>query len=158
MPDLESLLARLIKGRVDFIVVGGFAAIAHGVTLLTEYIDICCPFSIENLLALQAALRDLHPVHRLTPARWPLELTAESCQGLRNLYLDTDFGQLDCLSNVRGLGEYDKVKEHGVELLLEEGSCRVLSLDALIIAKEMMGRTRDKMAVQQLRAIKERLK
>ena len=35
MPELESLLDRLIQGRVQFSVVGGFAAVAHGVTCIT---------------------------------------------------------------------------------------------------------------------------
>jgi hypothetical protein len=67
MPELESLLERLTRARVEFVVVGGFAAVAHGVTLLTEDIDICCRLGPENLLRIQASLADLHPVHRLTP-------------------------------------------------------------------------------------------
>jgi hypothetical protein len=40
MPDLESLLERLVRNRVAFVVVGGFAAVAHGVSLLTERVSI----------------------------------------------------------------------------------------------------------------------
>ena len=53
MPELESLLGRLIQGRVQFSVVGGFAAMAHGVTLLTQDIDICLQLTKENLFRLQ---------------------------------------------------------------------------------------------------------
>ena len=56
MPALESLLDRLIQGRVQFCIVGGFAAMAHGVTLLTQDLDICLPFSTENLFRLQNTL------------------------------------------------------------------------------------------------------
>ena len=100
MPDLESLLSRLIQREVEFVVVGGFAAVAHGVSLPTQDIDVCCRFTAENLLKLQEALADLHPVHRMVPSRPPLQLTPETCAGLRNLYLDTDWGQLDCLSEI----------------------------------------------------------
>ena len=52
MPDLESLLARLIDGRVRFVVVvvGGVAAVVHGVSLVTQDLDVCCPFTVGNLL------------------------------------------------------------------------------------------------------------
>ncbi len=156
MPDLESLLERLTRARVAFVIVGGFAAVAHGVSLLTEDVDVCCRFSPANLMKLQAALADLHPVHRMTPARLPLSLTAQSCTGLKNLYLDTDYGQLDCLSEVKGIGRYNKVYQRSLVVHLAFGPCRVLNIDALIISKQAMDRPRDRAAVLQLRAIKER--
>jgi hypothetical protein len=155
---LESLLERLIRHRVEFVIIRGFAAIAHGASLLTRDVDICCRFTAANLMRLQAALADLHPVHRMTPARLPLELTPRKCRGLKNLYLDTDLGQLDCLGSVLGVGGYDEVAEQSVELDLPSGRCRVLNLDALIAAKQAMGRPRDREAILQLRAIKERKK
>jgi len=156
MPDLEGLLTRLIEHHVDFVVVGGFAVVAHGGTLLTQDVDICCDFTPENLLRLQQAVADLHPVHRMTPARRALNLTPAECSGLKNLYLDTDYGQLDCLGNVRGLGGFAQVKRRSIEVQLDAGPCRILSLDELIAAKEAMGRPRDKEAATQLRAIRER--
>ena len=44
MGDLNSLLQRLIRHRVDFVVVGGYAAVAHGSSLVTMDVDICCDF------------------------------------------------------------------------------------------------------------------
>lgn len=156
MPDLESLLHRLIQGEVEFVVVGGFAAVAHGVSLPTQDVDMCCRFTPENLLRLQGAIADLHPVHRMVPTRPPLRLTEETCAGLRNLYLDTDWGQLDCLGEVLGVGGYQDVVAQSVPVELAGGVCRILSIDALIRAKEAMGRQRDREAALQLRAIRER--
>ena len=156
MPDLESLLERLVQNRVAFVVVGGFAAVAHGVTLLTEDVDVCCRFTPANLLKLQVALADLHPVHRMTPARLPLALTPQSCARLKNLYLDTDYGQLDCLGAVKGIGDYSEVAQRSVLVDLPFGPCRVLDVDALIRSKEAMDRPHDRAAIVQLRAIKER--
>ena len=45
MPDFESLLNRLIQSNVEFVIVGGFAAVAHGVSLPTQDIDVCCRFT-----------------------------------------------------------------------------------------------------------------
>jgi hypothetical protein len=158
MPELESLLERLIRQQVEFVVVGGFAAVAHGVTLLTLDIDVCCRFSPENLLKIQAAIADLHPVHRMTPDRIPLRLTTANCVELQNLYLDTDYGQLDCLGIVLGIGDYDEVEEQSVKINLPGGECRILGIDGLIQAKKAMGRARDKQTILQLKAIKERMK
>ena len=155
MTNFEGLLERLIKHQVEFVVVGGFAAIAHGGTLLTQDIDICCNFTPENLIRLQQAVVDLHPVHRMTPTRIPLSLAPESCHGLKNIYLETDYGQLDCLGSVKGLGPFVTVEEQSILVQLEAGPCRILSLEALIKAKEAMGRPRDKETVLQLRAIQE---
>ncbi len=52
---------------------------------------------------LQKALADLNPVHRMTSNRNKLELTAENCSQFKNLYLDTDIGQLDCLEQIEGM-------------------------------------------------------
>lgn len=156
MPELESLLERLIRHDVEFVIVGGFAALAHGVSLMTEDIDICCPFAEENLRKLVQAVADLHPVHRMTPNRLPFQLTPDLIPTLKNLYLRTDLGVLACLSNVKGLGDYPAVKEVSIPLELPIGTCRLLSIDALIRAKEAMGGLRDKQTVLQLKAIQER--
>jgi len=153
--DLPSLLRRLARAGVDFVVVGGYAGVVHGCTFVTQDIDICCDFSPTNLLALQAALADLHAVHRMTPGRLPLELTAENAGRLRNLYLDTDLGHLDCLSEIQGLGGYDTVANASQRIEIDGVSVRVLTIDALIAAKEAMNRPRDREAIRQLRAIKE---
>ena len=116
----------MIRGRVEFVVVGGFAAVAHGVTLITQDIDVCCRFTPENLMRLQEAIAD------------------------------TDWGQLDCLDEVLGVGSYEEVLAQSVDVPLPAGPCRILGIDALIKAKEAMKRPRDREAVLQLRAIRQR--
>jgi hypothetical protein len=152
----ENLLKRLIEHRVEFVVVGGFAAVTHGASLMTEDIDIACRFSVENLMRLQRALLSLHAFHRMTSKRLPLRLTREQCEGLKNLYLATDWGQLDCLGSVLGIGDFDEVARNSMQIDVGGGKCWVLTIDALIRAKEAMGRERDLDAVRQLKAIRER--
>ena len=156
MADLEALLKRLIDHRVEFVIVGGYAAMAHGATLVTQDVDVCCNFAAKNLLRLQKAIVDLHPVHRMTPKKLSLALTATNCRGLKNLYLNTDFGVLDCLSEVLGVGGFVAVRRTSVAIDLGFGKCRILSLDGLIKAKQAMDRPRDAQALSQLRAIKRR--
>jgi hypothetical protein len=156
MANLKALLQRLVEKDVEFVVIGAFASVAHGVTIVTQDVDICCPFTSRNLMKLQAALAELHPVHRLTPKHLPLQLTREKCRGLKNLYLETDLGVLDCLREVLGVGSFAAVKKQSVVIDLGFGKCRVLGLDALIKAKRAMGRPRDREAVIQLEAIRAR--
>jgi hypothetical protein len=157
MKKLTDILALLAQHEVDFVVVGGFAAVAHGSSLVTQDIDICCDFSPENLMRIQKALEGRHPVHRMTTKRLPLILTPGKCKGLKNLYLDTDAGQLDCLGSVEGIGAFDMVKARSIKIDMDGFECRLIGLDALIEAKKAMGRPRDLMAVQELEAIREKV-
>ena len=153
--DFVNLLERLVNHAVDFVIVGGFAGIVHGCTYVTQDIDICCDFSPSNLLALQRAVSDLEPVHRMTPQRKKLELTEETCAQFKNLYLDTKEGQLDCLSFIDGLGDFSQAKQESELIEVEGAKMRVLSLDALVRTKRAMNRPRDREAISQLEAIRE---
>ena len=152
--DFLNLLERLVNAGVDFVIVGGFAGVVHGCTYVTQDIDICCDFSAANLLALQRAISDLDPVHRMTPNRKKFQLTEQMCGQFKNLNLDTRIGQLDCLSFIDGLGDYSQVKQESEVVEVENMKMCVLSLDALIRAKESMNRPRDEEAILQLKAIK----
>jgi hypothetical protein len=153
MPFLN-ILQLLAKHEVDFVIIGGFAGAVHGCTILTQDIDICCDFSVPNLLKLATALKDIHPVHRMTPARLPLKLNEANTGQFKNLYLDTDIGQLDCLSFVEGLGDYEKVKQGSILIEAEGLKMRTLDIDTLIKAKKAMNRPRDRQMIEELKKIK----
>jgi predicted nucleotidyltransferase len=150
-----NLLNRLSDAGVEFVLVGGFAGVVHGCSLVTQDIDICCDFGPENLLRLQKAVGDLHPVHRMTPNRLELALTDETCQTYQNLHLDTDAGQLDCLSEIKGVGGYPAVRQASEAVNADGRDLHVLTLDALIAAKKAMNRPHDQEAVIQLEAVKQ---
>jgi hypothetical protein len=159
MPQNDhALLMRLNEHNVEFVIIGGVCGVLHGVPLVTFDLDVCCPFSLENLRRIQAAVADLHPYHRLTTKRLPFELSERLVAGLKNLYLQTDLGKLDCLSEITGIGDYQSVSQCSVPYKSASGDFQMLSLDALIVAKEAIGRERDLAAVRLLRAIKERKK
>jgi hypothetical protein len=152
MQNLSELTRRLIAFRVEFVLVGGFAAAAHGVMLVTSDVDICCRFSEANLLRIQNAFADLHPVHRSRPDL-PMQLTSEQCKSLKNLYLKTDLGVVDCLNAILGVGDFDEVYKHSVEVELPCGHCHIIGLEALIRAKEAMNRDHDRITVKHLKEI-----
>ncbi|HEY9171428.1 MAG TPA: nucleotidyltransferase [Verrucomicrobiae bacterium] len=152
----QALLVRLKDSGLEFVVVGGVCVVYHGAPIATFDLDICCPFGEENVRKIEAAVQDLHPLHRLTTTKLPLEETRSSFATLKNLYLQTDWGKLDCLSEVKGIGDYAAVKRQSVEANFAFGRFRFLNLDALITAKKAVGREHDLIALRHLLAIKER--
>jgi hypothetical protein len=154
LQDNQALLTRLKNSGLEFVVIGGVCVNFYGAPLATFDLDICCPFGEENVKRIESAVEDLHPIHRLTPNRLPLELTRSSFADLKNLYLQTDLGKLDCLGEVAGVGAFEDVQKHSVVGLFSYGEFRFLSIDALINSKRAVGRPRDLDAVQRLTAIK----
>lgn len=152
----QALLMRLQASGLEFVVIGGICVVYHGVPVATFDLDICCPFGEENVLKIESAVKDLNPAHRLTANQLPLEQTRSSFKDLRNVYLQTDLGKLDCLSEVAGLGNYEQVLKQSILHSMSFGQFRMLNLDALITAKEAVGREKDLAAVRLLRAVKER--
>jgi len=149
------LLGRFFQHQVEFVIVGGLCGVFHGITLVTGVVEVCCRFTPANLRRIEAAVKDLHPTHRLTANRLPLELTDELCTRLKNLYLSTDLGTIDCLGEILGVGDYEAALNASMPIKLNFGCCRMLTVEALIRAKEAVGRPRDHIAISQLRAIRE---
>ena len=156
MERLSQILERLNGAHVEYVVVGGMAAIFHGVPLVTRDIDICLPLTQENLLRLETALSDLHPFHRQTPQPLPFSVQADYPRGLKNIYLRTDWGVLDCLGEIKGVGDYMMVLGQSQLVELPIGACRILNLQALIDSKSALDRAQDKLALVHLKQIQRR--
>jgi len=152
----QALLTRLRASGLEFVIIGGVCVVYHGALLATFDLDICCPFGEENLRRIESAVADLHPFHRLTANKLPLELSRSAYGELKNLYLETDLGRLDCLSEVLGVGDFEAVLKRSILASFSYGQFRFLDLDALIASKNATGRERDVATVRSLLAIKER--
>ncbi|HBG78472.1 MAG TPA: hypothetical protein DDW84_06475 [Phycisphaerales bacterium] len=153
--DLLNLVDRLSDAGVEFVIIGGLAGIIHGSTRTTQDIDICCKFTPENLFKLFAAVKNTNPVHRMSPNRPVLVLNSQNADKFKNLYLDTDIGQLDCLGEVQGIGNFDEVCKNAISVHIGGKNYQVLSIDALIKSKKSLNRPTDKQDVIQLQAIKQ---
>lgn len=66
MQETARLLELLAGGDVEFVVVGGYAAVLHGSSYVTQDLDICIVCSQENIERLRRLLKDLDPRHRMT--------------------------------------------------------------------------------------------
>jgi len=157
MDQLTEILRHLHDANVEFSLIGGFASRYYGVTLVTEDVDVCARFTTQNLRRIESAMKPFNPFHRLAANKLPLELTDELCSRLKNLYLKTDIGILDCLGEVAGIGDFDAVLQESQRVSFPFGDCYILKIEALIRAKQAVGRQHDLITVQQLSAIKDRL-
>ncbi len=79
----------------------------------------------------------------------PTDLT-----GIQNLYLETDLGVLDIVSKVEAVGDFYNVLKNSTEVKLYGGKCNLISIDDLIKSKTALGRHRDLVVVEELKAIK----
>src|SRR5882724_4469154 len=61
MLDIEGILRQLAAHRVDYVLIGGLAMIAHGSAYITKDVDICYARSQENLAAVAAGFAPIHP-------------------------------------------------------------------------------------------------
>ncbi|MEN6383901.1 MAG: DUF6036 family nucleotidyltransferase [Phycisphaerales bacterium] len=151
----SNLIDKLRDSNVQFVIIGGLAGIVHGTTRTTQDVDICCKFTPENILKLFNAIKDTHPVHRMNPGRPVLDLNPVNVKNFKNLYLDTDIGQLDCINEVQGIGDFEEVFKNAVTINIDERNYQVLSIDALIKSKQSLNRPQDKLDILQLEAIKQ---
>lgn len=158
MSDLQRLLQRLDEAGIEFVLVGGYAAMLHGSSLLTRDVDVCALLTPANIEKLRAALGDLHPQHRLSLPRQSFLDEPPPGTALNHLYLSTDWGALDFLGSITGIGDYARVARDAVEVELFGQTIKAISLDDLITAKEALGRDKDLLAAKELRAIREKLR
>lgn len=153
MTELNRLLQQLCDADIDFVIVGGFAAMLHGSSMLTRDLDICAVLTDSSVAKLRYAFRDLHPTHRLTPQKLSFLNNPDPGVPLKNVYLQTDLGPLDVLGSIKGIESFEALRDRAVRFELFGREVLVISLDDLIKAKEALGRNKDLLVAQELRAI-----
>ena len=142
--DPEALLTELAADRVEFIVVGGTAAVLHGAPIATQDLDIVHRRTEENVARLMNVLVRLDAIMRNDLAHRDLRPTAAMLLGSGQINLSTSLGPLDPLCELgKGQG-YDELLPH-TEILSDGGiTIRVLDLPTLIEVKARTGRARDR--------------
>jgi len=149
------LLRRMVEHQVEFVVVGGVAAVALGSAMNTDDLDVAFPFTEENLRRLFAALEGLHPLYYMTLDKRPVREAPDQLVSFKNLYLATDVGRLDLLGSVPPVGDYERIASHAEKLTVFDLEVRVIALEDLITVKAHVGRPKDRHVELELRAIRE---
>jgi hypothetical protein len=154
--DIEALLRALVAAHVEFIVVGGAAAVIHGAPVTTQDLDIVprqVPENLERMLdvlnRLDTRFRPIRPDRDIAPS-------AAHLSGGGQLNLITRHGPLDVLLRLHDARGFDELVAHSHMIFEEDLRFRVIDLDALIEIKRSTGRARDALVVPMLLAIRAR--
>jgi hypothetical protein len=142
--DLPALLAILCDAGVEFIVVGGAAAVLQGVPVTTQDLDIVHRRTPENVARLLEVLLQIDATMRDDFARRGLRPTAEMLAGRGQLNISTTLGPIDPLCELDAGQGYDELLAHSESLVDEGRQLRVLDLPTLIRVKTKAGRPKDR--------------
>jgi len=151
--DFRGLLTTLLEGGVEFVLVGGVAAAAHGSVRLTLDVDVVYARSGENLARIADALAPHAPYLRGAPPGLPFSLDVPTLLRGLNFTLTTDLGELDLLGEIAGGGGYEDLVPHTVRLEIFGHDCLCLDLPTLIRVKRAAGRPKDLEALSELEAL-----
>jgi len=151
--DFEHLLDALTNSRVEFIVIGGFAATAHGSAHVTVDLDIVYRRTPQNIAHLARALQPLNPYLRGAPPGLPFTFDVETIMRGLNFTLATTAGDLDVLGEATGGGTYEALLAHSETRELFQLECRFVDLPTLIHLKRAAGRPKDLERIAELEAL-----
>jgi hypothetical protein len=145
--SFRRILELLERHGVEYVVVGGVAAVLQGAPVTTFDIDTLIKVDAANIDRLVAALADLDARYRQHANLRP---THEDLAAGGHLLLMTNSGPLDVLGFIGGGKRYEDVVTSARSMAVGALSIRVLSLEALIADKKALGRDKDLAAVRML--------
>jgi hypothetical protein len=154
----EQIVAALDRHGVEYILVGGFAAVAHGAPHITNDIDITPKDDLDNLARLSAALTELGArVRGDHEGRETFEFRhdAASLRHQTVLNLTTDAGNLDITVVPSGTQGYKDLRRDAIEIMVNGVPVLVASLADVIRSKEAANRPKDRTALPVLRRLLE---
>ena len=140
--DFVGVLVSLAEAQVEFIVVGGVAAVAHGAPITTFDVDIVHRRSPKNVERLTTALQTLNAHTRSRPGLFP---GPDALAGPGHQLLETRLGPLDVLGVIEDNRGYDELLSETSITRVRGYEVRLLSLDTLIAIKRGSSREKDRL-------------
>jgi hypothetical protein len=123
----------------------------------TRDVDLCYARDDENLERLAEALRELKATLRGTPPDLPFQLDAKALREGDHFTFSTVAGPLDCLGTPSGTAGFDDLAAAATEEEINGFHVLVASLEDLMRMKRAAGRTKDKLALEWLGALRDEL-
>ena len=145
----------LADAGADFVIIGGWSAILHGSSYVTNDLDICYARTTENCGRLFRALKPYQPRLRDLPQGLPFAWDATTLANGTIFTRSTTLGAIDLLAEVQGIGAFDKVKKHSVLVPAFDREVWTLDLPTLITAKRAAGRAKDLQLLPELEGLLE---
>lgn len=153
--DPTAILAVLSRHGVTYVLIGGFAAVAHGSPFPTEDVDITPEASGDNLDRLSAALRAMGARIRsdAVPGGLPFNHDGESLAAGRTWNLVTEHGDLDISFVPSGTGGYADLVRDVDQREVAGVVVAIASLADIIRSKQAANRPKDQRVLPTLREI-----
>lgn len=149
----------LAEHKVDYVLIGGLAAVLHGSTAMTNDADILPSEEAPNVERLSKALADLEARLRVDSDPDGVEFDPHPAliASMATLNMTTRCGDLDLTFTPAGLAGYDAVLANSETFELEGQLVRVASLDDIIRSKTAADRPKDHATLPILHALKEEI-
>jgi len=153
------MLRVLARHDVEYVLIGGLAAVLHGSPTFTNDADICPRKSRPNLENLAAALRDMHARVRTDaePDGLTFACDAEFLGQMKMVNCQTDFGWFDISFEPGGFGGYEELATNAVIYEVDNFRVQVASLRDVIRSKEVANRTKDQAMLPYLYALEDEI-
>jgi hypothetical protein len=160
--DALGLIEVLDRHNVEYVLVGGLAAVVYGATRLTTDIDVVPKWDGDNHTKLAAALKELHAGLRVpdsdTAVAFPLDV--HTFRSFEISTWRTDLGDLDVIIGIptmkRGqLRGYAELAANGASYDIGGSIVVVGSLDDIVESKTALGRPTDLVALEELRQLQQ---
>jgi predicted nucleotidyltransferase len=155
MTNLQKLLRALSDHHVEFILIGGVAARAHGSSRLTDDVDVSYARADANLRLLVSALASYKPYLRGAPPGLPFDWSAATLAAGLNFTLTTTLGSIDLLGEIVGGGRYEDLLPHTIAVEIFGRETKLLDLPWLIHVKRAAGWPKDLEVIAELEALAE---
>ena len=150
-PSFLDLLRSLHAHGVDFVVVGGVAALIEGAPITTLDLDVVFRVEEENVSRLLRALEELNAQYR-DPAGRHILPTRQRLEDNQINLLDTSAGSLDALQEIGDAWRFEDLVERSKTRRVGNLEVLVLDLEAVVESKEVANRPKDHATLPVLRA------
>jgi predicted nucleotidyltransferase len=132
--NLGDLIEGLSEAGIEFIIVGGLAAVIQGAPITTIDLDIVHHQKKDNILKLLNFLKQID-AHYRRPDDKIIEPEEQDIAAKGHVLLSTNFGPLDVLAFIENGYSYQDILPNSVEIEFRGYKIRVLELETLIELK-----------------------
>lgn len=145
-PNLEGVAADANRAELPFVVIGGFAVIAHGYARATKDSDLLVPDGPEADAAI-ARFLELAKARRLSDRK---HLSADEIRIAHHLRLDSRHGVVDILRGGLPPLDFETVSAYSIHARWRGEAIRVAGLRSLVGFKRLANRTQDRADLEAL--------
>lgn len=150
----------LARARVEYVLIGGLAAVLHGAPIITQDADICPRRTPENARRLATALRAMRARVRTVTEPDGLDFACDAAflDRMKMVNLATRFGDFDISFEPGGFtGGYDDLVSQATTFNIEGIPVKAAALSDIISSKQAADRPKDHAALPVLYALEDEI-